>query len=127
MDGEAKPDSPKPGNPPISTDNMFRQHDEINFRFSELLFKKAIKQDNDILLLFAVDDDFDVIIDQVEFFLYAQEVFQRSCEAEEKGQSYLDVCEPLVKYYGKNTENVNIYLTTSLIDNLGELEEDEIN
>ena len=121
------PQDPIPSSP--NTTNVFAKRKEVNFRCCELFFLKTVKNEEDegLQVMFAVDDDFILILDQVEYFLYMQEVFQRVADAENIGKSYIDVCQPEVKYYSTSKQNVPIYLATNLLDNIEELEEEENN
>ncbi len=117
--GEPRPEVLKPT-------SEFKKRGDIIFRYSELFFMKAISVENDDLLLqFAVNDEFQVLIDAEEYSLYQSEVFLRSAECENKGTGYLDVCVPKCIFYGSSKQNVPIYSCKDLLDGLSEMETNE--
>lgn len=124
MDKNNQPGEPRP-DIVEKPHNEFKIRPEINFRYEELQFCKAIRNQttNDLQLLFLVDE-FYILLNQEEFFFYSQEVFQRSSESEERGESYMDVCNPQTCFYSKK-EGKPIYMAINLLDGLFEMEEEK--
>src|ERR1017187_1677699 len=79
--GPPKPNEPKPIQPPSKSNLTFTRSENICFSLSNMFHNKAMYGADDvILLLFNVDEEYMIMVEQVEYFLYLEEVYRRCAD-----------------------------------------------